>query len=687
MRVLTQFKSHLARTGQRLVSLWENSAGYLESLRQGALWCLRPPTKNQCGEEENLIESINEAAKSVGTQSLTFFVAATYIAFSAAEVKDEFFIFQDKLTLPIANASIPVEWFFLVAPTLLTGLHLMILLHEYYLLEKIAALPWKRGAVKTELFQPSISISGHFPREYLPLVGGLVSLSFWLIYITVPIFILAYLQMCALRFRNETVENGINACLVITLMASIFFITVTKLIKRGNPDLWVISPGNVPVAGGRGLKRSITRVLVLAGKLTVLAVLVGFTLSYIEMLRHPKSCVRESKFLKIFPFRRHLILTSISERFKEASAGKKGVFNFRGRDLRCANFSGVALVGADFRGANLAGAVFDGADLKEAHFSSFPWKKTNLIDASFVRTDLTRARFHDALLMETNFRRANLQEATLSGADLSKARMFEANLVAADLTRSRLRGAVLRNARLAFAKLDSASMELARFDGASLERASFKGAAPFGASFRGARLRGASDLPLVGVDLQGAWVWGMNSCGALSEFPMHVNLRGLRFDPVDNWQPFLEEIRMAARTPLLRSTWARMAEPLAVPGGTSAPTCISDTDDIQVARDRGWSTYLKEKNVLHDRPGPGSFFEELPAQPVLTEEEYLSGLIRELIKKACFEEVEPPQRGFKGSSLLGLLEPRAHEEMGRFGQLLRQSLQSISCEVLARASP
>jgi uncharacterized protein YjbI with pentapeptide repeats len=423
------------------------------------------------------------------------------------------------------------------------------------------------------------------------------------------------------------------------------------------------------------------------GKLAVLAFLAWFVYSYVAMLRYPKSCRGESRFLEVFTFRRHLILTSISERLQAESSARKGGFNFRSLDLRCAKFSNVQLVNADFRGANLSGAEFDGADLRGANFSSLRRNKTNLKGASLARADLTRAKFHGALLMEAFLRRANLQEADLSEADLSKARMSEANLVAADLTRSRLRGAVFRKARLAFAKLDYASIELARFDDALADRTSFRGAALFGASFRGARLRGASGLPLAGVDLQSAWVWGLNSCGALSGFPTHVNLRALRFDPVGTWQPILEEIRTAAKNPLLPSTWVRMKAPLATPEWTSDPTCFSEPDEIGAARSRGWSTYLKEKNVLYDKRGTGNFFEELPEQPPLTEEEYLLGLARELIKKACLEEFEPPRGGTKGSTLRDLLELRAKEELGRFGQILRQQLDSVSCESLAGTAP
>jgi len=619
---------------------------------------------NKAVAEDKLVAAINEAVKSLGSQSLTFFVAATYIVFSAAEVRDEFFISHDKLTLPIANVSIPTNWFFLVAPTLLTGLYIMILLHEYYLLEKLAALPWKRREVRTELFFPSISISGHFPGEYPRLVGGLGFFSFWFAYLVVPLSVLVYLQMCSLRFRMPMVERGIGICVAITLLASISFVIATSLVKRGNPALW---------------GRPAARIFVLVGASAALVFLGWFVASYARMLGHPRSCDAKSKFLEIFPFRRHLVLTSIPEKLLESSDGGDRVFNFRRRDLRCATFSGVRLAGADFRGADLTGATFDSTNLVGADFSAFRRNKTSLRDALFIRSDLTQAKFRGALLIEATFRGTNLQEANFLGADLSKASMLDANLVAADFVSSRLRGADLRKAQLSFARLDYASIEVARFDDAWMDRASFKGAAAFGASFRGARLRGAYGLPLAGVDLQSAWVWGLNSCGALASFPTHVNFRDLIFDPVTDWQPLLEKIRDKAKTPFLDLTRERMKAPLVMPAGTEGPVCFSGAETIMVAPKQGWPAYLRERNVLYDKPHPGTPLEEWPTLPPVTENDYLAGLVRELIKKACAEEAEAPGRG---TTLRDVLELRARED-DRFGRRLQQQLQSVSCASLA----
>lgn len=79
--------------------------------------------------------------------------------------------------------------------------------------------------------------------------------------------------------------------------------------------------------------------------------------------------------------------------------------NFKGQDLRQADFRHQNLAGADFRGADLREADFSHANLQGAKFSSWRSQPTQLQGANFSGTQLQRANFHRAHLAGANFAR------------------------------------------------------------------------------------------------------------------------------------------------------------------------------------------------------------------------------------------------------------------------------------------
>ena len=91
--------------------------------------------------------------------------------------------------------------------------------------------------------------------------------------------------------------------------------------------------------------------------------------------------------------------------------------DFRDRDLRSLDATGLDLRGldargallrdADFRGVNLAGARFDAANLSNAHLEG-----ANLEGASFVGADVEGANFRGADLRGADFTRASMIAAT-----------------------------------------------------------------------------------------------------------------------------------------------------------------------------------------------------------------------------------------------------------------------------------
>lgn len=674
----------------RIETLWAQVLIFLKRLASSMREYVRLPVRRLTTDPSKLVTSINESAKSVATQSLTLLVTAAYAAVTAAGLTDSSFVLRDRVTLPIVNASIPVRSFFLLAPALLLTLHVTVLLQEYFLLQKIAQLPWKRADIDSTLFHPSISLGNHFPKEYWFLVGLLVRVVFWSFLFIMPLAVLVYLQTSSLRYRVDSTKVCLWICTFIDLAASLVFIFVSDLIKRDNLRLWP----------GRQWRSGV--------KFVLLVVFAGwFTISYARQMRFYDQCTweQDEKFLKIFSIRRHLILNdeSLSSKIPEGALDDltisepanphtrgRGV-DFRRQDLRCADFMGARLVKADFRGAKLNGALFDGADLRSADFSvalfSGPrppqasYRPVELIGASFVDADLSRANLAGADLRRAVFDRAVLRESNLSDVDLAQGSAIRANLVAADLTNARLRGADFREARLEFATLDDAKIELARFESAHLDRASFAGAATFGASFQNAWLRGVRGLTLQGVSLRSSKVWGLNSCDLRTDstltadpahFPEHIDLRYLVFDQA-NWQDLRDELVLGARTPFTKPILKRMEAALPMPEGQSDPTCFVESTLAAIASRRPWPRVLKERNILYDLPRPKTFSEGWPAQSPLTEEDYELRLIRNLIQKACADNPRTPP------TLWTLLEKRA-EEIDRFGQVLRQQLKENPCK-------
>jgi hypothetical protein len=217
----------------------------LSRLAAGIHRYVRFPKRQGKVSEEKLISSINESARGIGAQSLTLFVTAAYIAISAAGVTDQSFILQDRLSLPVVNANIPVESFFLLAPALLLILHLTVLLQEYFLLQKLSLLPARGSSnVRAAQLYPSISLSSHFPREHWFWIGILVRLIFVALYFVIPLAVLVYLQMSSLRYRVDRITDWLWVCTVIDLVSVLGFIGLVDVTKsrnpifRGHPKFW-----------------------------------------------------------------------------------------------------------------------------------------------------------------------------------------------------------------------------------------------------------------------------------------------------------------------------------------------------------------------------------------------------------------------------------------------------------------
>jgi uncharacterized protein YjbI with pentapeptide repeats len=610
-----------------------------------------------------LVDAINDSAKSIGAQSVTFLVTTLYLALSTASVNDEILLLRDKIGLPIVNVGIPVHWFFRLAPGLLLVLHCTILLQEYFLLQRLALLKWNRSEVDVSLFHPSISINRHFHWCHSLSVRILLHLVFILVYYAFPLVVMTFFLIRFLPYHDLVITAWCWFCILVDVLAIMGFAWLSYRMKRREKNLWT----------GYSWPESFRRPLVAYAGLASAGLSILLLLFCGQYIFMPEVCSgAPERLLGLLTVRRDLSLSEKSLVLREPESGldpdskvlrerireKTQGMSFRKRDLRCADFSGAKLVNADFRGADLRGAIFDRADLRGAIFSDASSSEVKSLGGGLHRstTRMDRASFAYANLSRANLSGVSLRRADLTGAVLHEAKLVEAELfgvvgwgaefLAADLTNANLRGADFRDGDFRFALLPSARLELARFHGASLQGADFRRALVEGADFRDAKLEGSRGLALLSIDLRGATLRGMDSCSDSNDryvapTPYLADLRFVRFDPAD-WQTLLDSLNLEAQAPLKSETLRRVDESLASLRSGSL-TCLLNLplpaqgpgEEAKVEREK----FLQTQILLYDRLRIGDLFQELPdpaqAQPPLTEDAYMVELARYLVDRVC----------------------------------------------------
>ena len=111
----------------------------------------------------------------------------------------------------------------------------------------------------------------------------------------------------------------------------------------------------------------------------------------------------------------------------------------------------VAVDGADYRGQNLRRADFSGRDLTLARFD-----RADLTGAQFSGARLRDASFVDALMTGARFTGADLTGADLTGADLRRARLLGAGVTGTRFTRASLRYAAALGCPIGSTQIDGA---------------------------------------------------------------------------------------------------------------------------------------------------------------------------------------------------------------------------------------
>ena len=161
--------------------------------------------------------------------------------------------------------------------------------------------------------------------------------------------------------------------------------------------------------------------------------------------------------------------------------------DFTGASLYRADLTGAVLTEGNFRRANLDEAVLDGANLQGANLVSGDFSEIDFeINPNFRGADLRNANFLRATLNGVDFSGARLEEANFNRAEMKAAIFVNADLNEADMRGANAQGARFDGADVSDMDFSEAELSNANFQGANIEDAKFTEADLTGANFSGA---------------------------------------------------------------------------------------------------------------------------------------------------------------------------------------------------------
>src|SRR4051794_29818436 len=146
---------------------------------------------------DKLIASINESAQHIGAVTLTFLAVCVYIGIAVASTTDELLLLGKSIPLPLFDVQIPLDKFYILAPALLTFLHLHLLLLEYLLVSKVVRLCQDDNTPdeETDLFFPSLPISILLGQKHPGMLRFLLWLLLAIITTVLPVGLLIATQV------------------------------------------------------------------------------------------------------------------------------------------------------------------------------------------------------------------------------------------------------------------------------------------------------------------------------------------------------------------------------------------------------------------------------------------------------------------------------------------------------------
>jgi uncharacterized protein YjbI with pentapeptide repeats len=518
------------------------------------------------GSQQNMTSLVAKAIEDTGKHytalSVTFLLACLYIVISAASTTHRQLLLGVSLTLPLLGVAIPLTGFNVVAPAMLVGLHMHLLLQQHVLVRRLSDQRIREFGGDEDFFLfPALPVVRYVLRLDEAWLSRMVRAGIFLLNVLLPIGALCLVQYEFLPYHSFWITSWHQLLVVIDLTVCWYFMVVLpphSLKQKHSALRWYVPVGIATggvlyfslclailprawierVVGGR-FRPHLERNLYLPGELLIAEgpspeVLAAFV---------SKGESREAAFL------RHAVGARLE-----------------GRDLRGANFEEARLLNADLRGADLREAWLVQADLRGAKLTPSGVRSTliqqprgsqksdgvlevlgtqsfertrldgaklmgvklegaNLILASFIDADLRDVKLTGLELTGGNFQGAHLQ-----GAKMERVELSHANLDNADLTGASLEAAIIDHASLAGASLvevhaNAASFANSNLEGATLANAmfrvaDFRGALLTGSDFRRASLEGATALLLNATDLRGAYLGG--ACplvlGSLNDF-------------------------------------------------------------------------------------------------------------------------------------------------------------------------
>ncbi|MBS0640768.1 MAG: pentapeptide repeat-containing protein, partial [Proteobacteria bacterium] len=440
--------------------------------------------------------------------------------------------------------SLPVSFSFAIAPGVFVCLHILALVRydmlaanlRQFTRELDATVPREQDRERCRLLLTHTEfIEAQIAPPGSALHSRLWPVLFVVIVAAIPLLVLLFVQINAIRYQSEFITNVQRAWLALDLLAVVLFF------YRNAPDgsPW---PGD--------LRTRLRRWVLLLG---LPALIASFNALFLNVV--PPDA--DSRIV----------------RYEPGSAANAGIplmaLALQPLDwLACPHLNwGCRFLRVERR--TLVEKVWDEkvmvsllADGSEAKHSLSGVEGVVLRERSFRFADLTESRLYGADMTDVDLRQANLDRSSLQGARLAQAHMQGASLAqaqmqgsyllraemqGANLVSAQLQGADLSDAQLQGADLSDAQLQGARLSDAQLHGASLLHADLAGADLAGAQMQGAdlSDAQLQGANLRKAGLWHSR---APSGKPADIGLADVR--DTDLTTPLSDEQRTLLRARL-----------------------------------------------------------------------------------------------------------------------------------------
>jgi uncharacterized protein YjbI with pentapeptide repeats len=481
-------------------------------------------------EISGLERAVNDTAARTSGLWLSFLSFITYLAITVGTVTHRMLFLANDIKLPLLNAELPLEGFFLIAPVLL-------LIFHFYLLLQFVALDRRITTYNKAVQYTGLDLGNQVPlrRRLDPFVlvqllagapderTGIMALtSRLMIVITVviaPLSVLVLTQLTFLPYHHEAVTWCHRLAILVDL--AIVWIVWPLIFRKHRSShargRWRFAKWRHVVEWRLLSHWRYALVLACSAIMIAFSTLVatypGETadanwLSQTLDQWVTFSIAGERKPLSIALFGgpvnvvlgkpRSLfsnVIVVVNDKFVDDDKLDKleRTIVLRGRDLRGAVLFNSDLRKADFTGANLVGAHFDRSRVANAKFECKTTGMKSPSDAKLVSlpwpddgcTWLQRATFNLADLTGTAFTGAHLDDAQLTFGTLNEASFEDAHMPRAIFSFSSLQKSSLKNADL------SGAIFGAPFGNSSLDGASFAGANLGGAVFQNLSLNGS----------------------------------------------------------------------------------------------------------------------------------------------------------------------------------------------------